>query len=89
MVRLRIRDVAFECDETRGIAKVTTPTEQVEFPNAIEAWNAFTARALAPLEKELRDAIERYGYNRWTGTKEVEQNGEETLVGGRRETRQS
>lgn len=69
MVRLRIRDVAFECDETKGIAKVTTPTEQLDFCNAIEAWNAFASRAFAPLEKELRDAVERYGFNRWTGEK--------------------
>ena len=83
MVRLKIRDVAFECDETKGTTKVTTPTEQLEFANAIEAWNAFTARALAPLEKKLRDAIELYGYNRWTGKKEGENNGKEDIVGGR------
>ncbi len=76
MVRLRIRDVSFECDETKGIARVTTPTERVDFPNAIEAWNAFKARAFGPLEQELRDALERYGFNRWTGAKEVEQNGQ-------------
>ena len=70
MIRLKIRNVAFECDETKGIAKVITSTEQAEYTNPIEAWNAFTARALAPLEKELRDAIERYGFNRWTGMKE-------------------
>lgn len=69
MVRLRIRDVAFECDETKGTAKVTSPTEHIAYTNAIEAWNAFTARALGPLEKELRDAVERYGFNRWTGEK--------------------
>lgn len=70
MVRLKIRDVAFECDEAKGIAKVTTPTEQLDFQNAIEAWNAFTSRAFAPLEQELRDALERYGFNRWTGKRE-------------------
>ena len=70
MIRLKVRDVSFECDESKGIARIITPTEQVQFPNPIEAWNAFTARALAPLDKELRDAIERYGFNRWTGMKE-------------------
>ena len=69
MIRLKIRNVAFECDETKGIAKVITPTEQVQFSNPIEAWNAFTARALGPLEKELRDAIEQYSFDRWTGAK--------------------
>lgn len=69
MIRLKIRQVAFECDEEKGIAKVVTPTEQVEFANPIEAWNAFKSRALGPLDKELRDAIERYGLNRWTGEK--------------------
>lgn len=72
MIRLKIRQVAFECDEEKGIAKVITPTEQVEFANPIEAWNAFKSRALGPLDKELRDAIERYGFNRWTGEKAPE-----------------
>ncbi len=70
MIRLKVRDVSFEWDESRAMAKVTSPAEQAEYTNPIEAWNAFTARALAPLEKELRDAIERYGFNRWTGMKE-------------------
>ena len=83
MVRLKIRDVSFECDETKGIARVTTPTERVDFPNAIEAWNAFKARAFGPLEQELRDALERYGFNRWTGEKEKgRENGQKDIMGG-------
>lgn len=79
MVRLKIRDVTFECDETKGTARVTTQNEQIEFNNPIVAWNAFTSRALGPLENELRDAVERNGFNRWTGIKE-DQHGKEDLV---------
>lgn len=68
-VKLKIRQVTFECDPAEGTAKVTTPTEQAGFDNAIEAWNYFISRALSPFETDLRNAIEQQGFNRWTGAK--------------------
>lgn len=69
-VKLKIRQVTFECDPAEGTAKVTTPTEQAGFDNAIEGWNFFTSRALLPFEVELRNALQENGFNRWTGVRE-------------------
>jgi len=68
-VKLKIRQVTFECDPANGTAKVTTPTEQAGFDNAIEGWNYFTSHALEPFEKELRNALQKNGFDRWTGAK--------------------
>lgn len=70
MIRYCIKDVAFECDETKGTARIITPSEQVEYPNAIEAWNSFCSLALHPIEREIRDKLEANGFNRWTGIRE-------------------
>lgn len=67
MIRYRIKDVAFECDESTGKARIITQSENIEFVNPIEAWNSFTMAALKPLEDELRDKLEANGFNRWTG----------------------
>ena len=69
-VKLKIREVAFECNPAEGTARVITPTEQAGFDNPIEAWNYFVNRALSPFEIELRSAIEQHGFNRWTGVRE-------------------
>ncbi len=67
MTRYRIKDVAFECDEQTGKARIITQAQSTEFINPIEAWNTFTMSALKPLEDELRDKLEANGFNRWTG----------------------
>ncbi len=69
-MKLKIRQVTFECDPAEGTAKVVTPTEQAGFDNPIEAWNYFTNHALEPFETDLRNAIEQQGFNRWTGVRE-------------------
>ena len=69
MIKLKIKQVTFECDPVHGTAKVATPTEQEKFDNAIEGWNFFTSRALAPFADELRNALEENGFNRWTGVR--------------------
>lgn len=36
MIRYKIRDVAYECDETQGTATVKAPSGDIAFSNAIE-----------------------------------------------------
>lgn len=67
MIRFKIRDVAYECDETTGTAKVFTPGSVETFTNAIEAYNVFKSYALQPLERDIRNRLEENGFNRWTG----------------------
>lgn len=68
MIRYKIKLVAFECDEEKGTAAVVVEGEEkIDFVNAIEGWNYFTARALRPFEKFLRDKLQENGFNRWTG----------------------
>ena len=70
MIRYKIKRVAYECDEEKGTAAVIVDGEpKISFENAIEGWNYFTARALYPFEKFLRDKLQENGFNRWTGTR--------------------
>lgn len=71
MIRYKIKLVAFECDEEKGTAAVIVDGEpKISFENAIEGWNYFTARALHPFEKFLRDKLQENGFSRWTGTRD-------------------
>lgn len=67
MIKYKIRDVAFECDEKNGTAKVMTPGYVELFNNAIEGWNVFKSYALQPLERDIRNKLEENGFNRYTG----------------------
>lgn len=69
MIKYKIRDITFECDEVKGTAIVGTPGHEEHFSNAIEGWNTFVSCALQPLECDLRDRLEENGFNRWTGTR--------------------
>lgn len=69
MIRYKIKDIAFECNEQTGAARIITNGEDITFVNPIEAWNSFTMVALKPLENELRDKLEANGFNRWTGVR--------------------
>ena len=69
MIRYKVRDVTFECEETAGIAHVRAPDYDETFQNAIEGWNSFTSLALRPMEIDLRDRLEENGFNRWTGNR--------------------
>ena len=73
MIRYKIKLVAFECDEEKGTAAVIVDGEpKISFENAIEGWNYFTARALHPFEKFLRDKLQENGFNRWTGARKLD-----------------
>lgn len=73
MIRYKIKLVAYECDEEKGTATVIVDGEpKISFENAIEGWNYFTARALHPFEKFLRDKLQENGFNRWTGTRKLD-----------------
>ena len=69
MIKYKIRDITFECDEVKGTAIVGTPGYEEYFSNAIEGWNTFVSYALQPLERDLREKLEENGFNRWTGTR--------------------
>ena len=70
MIRYKIKLVAFECDEEKGTAAVIVEGEEkINFANAIEGWNYFTARAFHPFERFLRDKLQENGFNRWTGAR--------------------
>lgn len=68
MIRYKIKDVAFECDAEKGIGRVIADGVTTEYGNAIEAWNTFSIKALRPFELNLRNELEKNGFNRWTGT---------------------
>ncbi len=72
MIRYKIKDVAFECNEKKGTAKVITPEGEECFSNAVEGWNSFRSKAMYPLEIELRNKLEANGFNRWTGTRKLD-----------------
>jgi len=72
MIRYKIRDVAYECDETQGTATVKAPSGDIAFSNAIEGWNYFTGLAFFPLERDLRNKLQENGFNRWTGTRKLD-----------------
>ena len=69
MIRYKIKDVAFECDAEKGIGRVIADGVTTEYGNAIEAWNTFSIKALRPFELNLRNELEKNGFNRWTGTR--------------------
>ena len=67
-MKLKIRDVAFESDPAAGTARIIIGEDNqriTKYANSIEAWNAYTALALRPFEKKLRDELEQNGFNRW------------------------
>lgn len=72
MIRYKIKDVAFECDEEKGIGRVIVDGMTTEYANAIEAWNTFSIKALRPFELNLRNELEKNGFNRWTGTRRID-----------------
>ena len=59
-MKLKIRDVAFESDPAAGTARIIIGEDNqriTKYANSIEAWNAYTALALRPFEKKLRDEL--------------------------------
>ncbi len=70
MIKLRIRNILFVCDEETGKCRI------INVDNPIEAFNMFWGRAGDILLNEVRDAIEKNGFNRYLGVK----NGKENTV---------
>ena len=70
-MKIQIKGVGYSLNAQDGTAIVTAPDEGEKlFTNAVEGWNYFTARALQPFEKQMRDELEANGFNRWLGVKE-------------------
>lgn len=72
MIRKKIGSVAFECNEQEGTARIIQGQKVTEYKNAVEAWVRFAEIALDPHEREVRDALEANGFNRWTGTRKLD-----------------
>ena len=69
-MKIQIKGVGYQLNAREGTASVTVPDEgEKSFRNAVEAWNYFTARALQPFEKQMRDELEANGFDRWLGSK--------------------
>ena len=67
MIRYKIKDIAYECDETTGRSRVMIGERVTEFGNPIEGFNSFWGSAGFQLLEELRSKLEANGFDRWTG----------------------
>lgn len=67
MIRKKIGNITFECDEETGKSRVTTEEECIEEDNPIIAWNLFWDRAGFRLGQELRDKLSEHGFDRFLG----------------------
>lgn len=76
MIKLRIRNILFVCDEETGKCRIFGADEDINVDNPIEAFNMFWGRAGDILLNEVRDAIEKNGFDRYLGVK----NGKEDTV---------
>lgn len=70
MIRKKIKNITFECDEETGKSRVMTENECIEEDNPLIAWNLFWSRAGFMLGQELRDELSKHGFDRYFGTKE-------------------
>ena len=71
-IRYKVKDVAYECDVVSGESKVVIGDRITKYPNAIEGFNSFWGSAGFQLLEEVRDALERNGFDRWTGIRKGE-----------------
>lgn len=69
MIRFKIRDISFSCNEETGECKISGAGEDITTYNPIEAFNSFWGRAGYILCNEVRDAIEKNGFDRHMGVK--------------------
>ena len=67
MIRYKIKDITYECDETTGRSRVMIGERVTEFGNPIEGFNSFWGSAGFQLLEELRSKLEANGFDRWTG----------------------
>lgn len=74
MIKLRIRNISFVCDEETGKCRIFGADEDINVDNPIEAFNMFWGRAGDILLNEVRDAIEKNGFDRYLGVKNGKEN---------------
>ncbi len=67
MIRYKIKDIAYECDETTGQSRVIIGGRVTECRNPVEGFNSFWGSAGFQLLEALRDKLEANGFDRWTG----------------------
>ncbi len=69
MIKQRIRGISFVCDEETGRCRIFGAGEDITKDNPLEAFNMFWERAGNIVRNEIRDAIEKNGFNRYLGVK--------------------
>lgn len=67
MIRYKIKEIAYECDETTGRSRVIIGGRVTEFRNPIEGFNSFWGSAGFQMLEKLRDKLEANCFDRWTG----------------------
>lgn len=67
MIRYKIKDIAYECDEETGRSRVIIGGRSTEHTNPIEAFNSFWGTAGFQMLEALRDKLEERGFDRYTG----------------------
>ena len=67
MIKYKIKDIAFECDEKTGRSRTIIADRITEYSNPIEGFNSFWGSAGYQLLEEVRDKIAANGFDRWTG----------------------
>ena len=67
MIRYKVKDIAYECDETTGRSRLIIGGIKIEYQNAIECFNSFWGTAGFRMLENLRDKLEENGFDRWTG----------------------
>lgn len=69
MIKFKIRGVSYACNEQTGECTIIGAGWSTIMYNPIEAFNTFWQMAGYDLLREIRDAIEKNGFNRYTGVK--------------------
>lgn len=74
MLKYKVRNITFACDEETGKCRIVGAGEEINVDNPIEAFNMFWGRTGNILLNEIRDAIEKNGFNRYLGVKNGKEN---------------
>ena len=67
MIKYKIKDIAFECDETTGRSRTIIADRVTEHNNPIEGFNSFWGSAGYQLLEDVRAKIASNGFDQWTG----------------------
>ena len=74
MIERKAKNIEYVFDEKNSECIVTDKTNNKEIlrtQNYIEGFNTFWQEARAKVLNEIKDKLESYGFNRWTGEKET------------------